>query len=65
MQRKVSLFNRPMPTATQEKRNQLNWGLIGFALGGVILLIAGYLYFFQPGKAHGCAQFCPVALLFG
>jgi phospholipid/cholesterol/gamma-HCH transport system substrate-binding protein len=58
MQRKVNrFFNRPMPTATQERRNQLNWGLIGFALGGVILLVAGYLYFFQPGKAEYRANF--------
>lgn len=58
MQRKVNrFFNRPMPTANQDKRYQLNWGIAGVAIGAVLLLIAGYLYFFQPGKTEYHAQF--------
>ncbi|CAM5389852.1 Mammalian cell entry related domain protein OS=Tsukamurella paurometabola (strain ATCC 8368 / DSM / CCUG 35730 / CIP 100753 / JCM 10117 / KCTC 9821 / NBRC 16120 / NCIMB 702349 / NCTC 13040) OX=521096 GN=Tpau_1242 PE=4 SV=1 [Tsukamurella paurometabola] len=57
MQRKMNLFNRPMPTATQERRNQLNWGVFGAVATAIILLIAGYLFVFQPGTKEYSADF--------
>lgn len=45
----MNLFNRPMPTAAQDRRNQLNWGIVGALIAVVILGVAGYVYVFQPG----------------
>lgn len=57
MQSKVSLFNRPMPTAAQDRRYQLNWGIVGALIGVIVLTICGYLFIFQPGTKEYSADF--------
>lgn len=57
MQSKVSLFNRPMPTAAQDRRHQLNWGIVGALISVIVLLICGYLFVFQPGTKEYSADF--------
>lgn len=57
MQSKVSLFNRPLPTAKQERRHQLNWGIVGALIAVIILGICGYLFVFQPGTKVYKADF--------
>ncbi|MDF0530305.1 MlaD family protein [Tsukamurella sp. 8F] len=57
MQSKMKIFNRPMPTAAQDKRQQLNWGIAGIIIVVILGLIAGYLAFFQPGKKEYTAWF--------
>lgn len=57
MQSKVNLFNRPMPTAAQDRRYQLNWGIAGALIAAIILLICGYLFVFQPGTKEYSADF--------
>ncbi|TWS23764.1 MCE family protein [Tsukamurella sputi] len=57
MQSKVSLFNRPMPTAAQDRRYQLNWGIVGALIAVIVLLICGYLFTFQPGTKEYSADF--------
>lgn len=57
MQSKVSLFNRPLPTAVQERRHQLNWGVFGAIVSIIILGICGYLFMFQPGTKEYSADF--------
>ncbi|GAA4400412.1 MlaD family protein [Tsukamurella soli] len=57
MQSKVKFFNRPMPTVTQERRYQLNWGIAGIVIVVILGLLAGYLYLGQPGKKEIQARF--------
>lgn len=57
MQSKVSIFNRPLPTAAQDRRYQLNWGIVGALIAVIILLICGYLFTFQPGTKEYSADF--------
>lgn len=57
MQSKVNLFNRPMPTAAQDRRYQLNWGIAGALIAAIVLLICGYLFVFQPGTKEYSADF--------
>lgn len=53
----MSIFNRPLPTAAQDRRYQLNWGIVGALIAAVILLICGYLFTFQPGTKEYSADF--------
>ncbi|NKY18650.1 MCE family protein [Tsukamurella spumae] len=53
----MSMFNRPLPTAVQERRYQLNWGIVGALIAVLILLICGYLFVFQPGTKEYSADF--------
>ncbi len=57
MQSKVSFFNRPMPTAIQERRQQLNWGIAGVIIAVIGALICLYLYVVQPGTTEYTARF--------
>lgn len=57
MQSKVNLFNRPMPTAKQDRRNQLNWGIVGALIAVIVLGVCGYLFVFQPGTKEYSADF--------
>ncbi|WP_019200299.1 MlaD family protein [Tsukamurella sp. 1534] len=52
----MNLFNRPMPTAAQDRRSQLNWGIAGAVVTTIILAIAGYLFVFQPGTKEYSAD---------
>ncbi|MBS4103403.1 MlaD family protein [Tsukamurella paurometabola] len=53
----MKLFDRPMPTAAQDRRNQLNWGIVGALIAVVILGICGYIFVFQPGTKVYSADF--------
>ncbi|GAB3133424.1 MCE family protein [Tsukamurella serpentis] len=57
MQSKVKLFNRPMPTAAQDRRSQLNWGIFGALIGVIVLAVCGYLFVFKPGTKEYSADF--------
>ncbi|CAM3880305.1 MlaD family protein [Tsukamurella ocularis] len=57
MQSKMNLFNRPLPTAAQDRRYQLNWGIVGALIAVIILAICGYLFVFQPGTKEYSADF--------
>ncbi|WP_248491171.1 MlaD family protein [Tsukamurella sp. PLM1] len=53
----MKLFDRPMPTAVQDRRYQLNWGIVGALIAVVILGICGYIFVFQPGTKVYSADF--------
>lgn len=57
MQSKVKIFNRPLPTAAQDRRYQLNWGIAGALIAAIVLLVCGYLFVFQPGTKEYSADF--------